>query len=78
MQKLNREVRFIIKYLKIKKINNLDIDYLEKKYLDSLNLIKFISSIEKNFKIKFNQNDFLNRKFRTIKGLGSIINKKIK
>ena len=36
-------------------------------------------SIEKNFQIKLNQKDFINRKFRTIKGLATIIkNKKIK
>ena len=79
MKNLDKQLDFIFKYLKIKKSKNVDVDYLTEGYLDSLSLIKFIMSIEKNFKIKLNQNDFTNRKFRTIKGLATIIkNKKIK
>jgi acyl carrier protein len=79
MKKIDRQLDFIFKYLKIKKSKNVDVDYLAEGYLDSLSLIKFIMSIEKNFQIKLNQKDFINRKFRTIKGLATIIkNKKIK
>mgnify|MGYP006109976865 FL=1 len=79
MKKIDKQLDFIFKYLKIKKSKNVDVDYLAEGYLDSLSLIKFIMSIEKNFQIKLNQKDFINRKFRTIKGLATIIkNKKIK
>lgn len=79
MKNLENELNFIFKYLKIKKSKKIDVDYLSEGYLDSLSLIKFITSIEKNFQIKLDQKDFLNRKFRTIKGLASIIkNKRIR
>ena len=79
MKNIENELNFIFKYLKIKKSKKIDVDYLSEGYLDSLSLIKFITSIEKNFQIKLDQKDFLNRKFRTIKGLASIIkNKRIR
>ncbi len=78
MSKLDKELNFILKYLKIHNSKNIDIDYLAKGYIDSLGFIKFVISIEKKFKVKFDQKDFINRKFRTIKGLASIINKKLK
>ena len=77
MPKLKKELDFIFKYLKINKTKNVNIDYLTKGYIDSLGFIKFVVSIEKKFKIKFNQKDFINRKFRTIKGLAAIINNKL-
>lgn len=76
MSRLDKELNFIFKYLKIDKSKNVNLDYLTKGYIDSLGLIKFVVSIEKKFKIKFNQKDLINRKFRTIKGLASMINKK--
>ena len=79
MKNVENELNFIFKYLNIKKSKKIDVDYLSEGYLDSLSLIKFITSIEKNFQIKLDQKDFLNRKFRTIKGLASIIkNKRIR
>ena len=76
MLNLDKELNFILKYLKLNKTKKIDIDYLAKGYVDSLGFIKFIVSIEKKFKIKFDQKDFMNRKFRTIKGLASIVSKK--
>ena len=76
MPKLKKELDFIYKYLKINNSKNVNIDYLTKGYIDSLGFIKFVVSIEKKFKIKFNQKYFINRKFRTIKGLAAIINNK--
>tara|TARA_B100000886_G_scaffold327539_1_gene275084 strand:+ start:166 stop:417 length:252 start_codon:yes stop_codon:yes gene_type:complete len=76
MSNLDKELNFILKYLKLNKTKQIDIDYLAKGYVDSLGFVKFIVNIEKKFKIKFDQKDFMNRKFRTIKGLASIISKK--
>ena len=73
---MQKKSQIYFKYLKINKVKNINIDYLTKGYIDSLGFIKFVVSIEKKFKIKFNQKDFINRKFRTIKGLAAIINNK--
>ncbi|MDB9936482.1 phosphopantetheine-binding protein [Candidatus Pelagibacter sp.] len=73
MKNLDIEINFILKYFKNKKIKKLNTDYMSKGYIDSLGFVKFITSIEKFFKIKFNQKDFMNRNFRTIKGLAQII-----
>ena len=76
MSNLDKELNFILKYLKLNKTKQIDIDYLAKGYVDSLGFVKFVVSIEKKFKIKFDQKDFMNRKFRTIKGLALIISNK--
>ena len=73
MKNLEKEINFILKYFKIKKIKKLNTDYLSEGYVDSLGFIQFITSIEKFFKVKFNQKDFMDRKFRTIRGLAQII-----
>ena len=39
-------------------------------------MIKFISKVEKKFKIKFSQKDFENREFTNIIGLSKIIQTK--
>lgn len=57
---------------------NLDLDYLAKGYVDSLNFLNFIIEIQNKYKIKFRSLDFKNRGYRTIKGLSKIIFKKIK
>lgn len=73
----------IQKYLlkKIKKHHsekNLDLDYLAKGYVDSLNFLNFIIEIQNKYKIEFKSSDFKNRGYRTIKGLSKMIFKKIK
>ena len=73
MKNLEIEINFILKYFKNKKIKKFNVDYMSQGYVDSLGFIKFVSSIEKFFNIKFNQKDFMNRNFRTIKGLAQII-----
>jgi|TARA_B110000495_G_C23008923_1_gene596492 acyl carrier protein len=73
MKNLEIEINFILKYFKNKKIKKFNVDYMSQGYVDSLGFIKFVSSIEKFFNIKFNQKDFMNRNFRTINGLAQII-----
>ena len=67
----------LAKLLKIKKnIKNYNLNYLESGIIDSLEMIKFISIVEKKFKIKFSQKDFENREFTNIVGLSKIIQNK--
>ena len=45
--------------------------------VDSFKIFILINEIEKRFKIKFNDDDFKQKNFRSIDGLVKIINKKI-
>jgi acyl carrier protein len=55
-----------------KKINN-KYNYVKSKDLDSLNIILFITEVEKKFSIKFKKNDLLKKNFQNIEGLSKII-----
>lgn len=52
-------------------------NFLEKGWIDSFKFISFISDIETNFKIRFTNDQFQDRKFSTINGLIRIIEGKI-
>ena len=56
-----------------KKINN-KYNFVKSKDLDSLNIILFITEVEKKFSIKFKKNDLLKKNFQSIDGLSKIIN----
>tara|TARA_B000000460_G_C21148846_1_gene236177 strand:- start:29 stop:277 length:249 start_codon:yes stop_codon:yes gene_type:complete len=55
-----------------KKINN-KYNYVKSKDLDSLDIILFITEVEKKFSIKFKKNDLLKKNFQNIDGLSKII-----
>ncbi len=55
-----------------KKINN-KYNFVKSKDLDSLNIILFITEVEKKFSIKFKKNDLLKKNFQSIDGLSKII-----
>jgi len=57
-------------------INNLNEDYFSKKWINSLKFYSLITDIENEFKIRFSNDDFLDRKFATINGLSGIIEEK--
>ena len=60
-------------------IKNLEkFDYLDYGQIDSLELITFISKIEKKFKFKFTSKELSSRKFRNVLGLIEIILKRKK
>jgi len=64
--------------LKIEEIkNNVDDDYLAKGWIDSFKFISFITDLEKNFNIKFLNDEFQNKSFSTISGLCKIVEEKI-
>ena len=55
---------------------NLENNYLEQGWIDSLKFVSFISELEENFKIKFFNDEFQNVEFATITGLVKIIETK--
>ncbi len=52
---------------------NLDNSYFEMGYLDSFKFIGFISDIEDEFGIEFDNDQFEDRSFSTISGMAKII-----
>ncbi|MCI9368711.1 MAG: acyl carrier protein [Lachnospiraceae bacterium] len=52
---------------------NMDSDFFEKGYIDSFLFIRLISDIEENFKISFDNEQFEDKKFSTIAGMGKCI-----
>jgi len=70
---------FIIEYFKEKSgldSINLQVDYLDEKWLDSFGMIELVEEIEDKFNIEFTQKDFRNLSFRKVGGLLKIIKDK--
>ena len=57
-------------------VSSLDENFFEKNWIDSLKFIEFVSNIEEKFGIVFDNNEFQDRSFSTIKGLAKIIERK--
>jgi len=55
---------------------NVDKNFFEQSWIDSLKFIEFITDIEEKFGIIFNNNEFQDRSFSTIIGLSKIIERK--
>lgn len=53
--------------------NNLDENFLLSGWIDSLKFVSFIIFLEEKFEIKFDNDEFQNRKFSTINGINEII-----
>ena len=79
MSNENLEIKnFIIKWFEKK--NNFKIDkkklnlnYFDSQWLDSLDIINLVETLEKKYSISFNENHFEDRRFSTINGLSLII-----
>lgn len=56
---------------------NLDSNYFELGWIDSMQFISFVSDLETTFTISFDNSEFQNRAFATINGLCSIILNKV-
>ncbi|MGY5142939.1 MAG: acyl carrier protein [Candidatus Nitrosopumilus sp. bin_32a] len=52
-------------------------DYLAKGWIDSFKFVSFVTEIEEEFKITFSTDEFQNRAFSTLEGLGKIIEARI-
>ncbi len=58
-------------------LKNLNLNYLEKGWMDSFAFIGFITHIEQQFGIAFLNDEFQDRSFATVDGLTKIIKRKI-
>ena len=56
-------------------LKNIEENYLELGWIDSLKFISFITDIEETFKIRFSNDVFQDRDFSTVKGLSKIISR---
>ncbi len=68
---------FSILKKKIKKIDEVNPDITKIEDLDSIDLLNILSEIEKKFKIKFSNKDYLKKNFGTISVLETIIKSKL-
>jgi acyl carrier protein len=57
--------------------SHLESNYFEHKWVDSFSFIQFISDIEENFHIRFDNSEFQDREFATIAGLSKILAEKV-
>jgi len=53
--------------------NNTDVDYLQEGWIDSMQFIGLVSSIEDEFDIEFSNDEFQDGSFATISGLAQMI-----
>ena len=51
--------------------------YIDKGYVDSIGVIKFVLDIESKFEIEISDSDLESTDFRTVGGIVSIINQKV-
>jgi acyl carrier protein len=83
MNKKNVTTIIVSKLNKIKKIDKInlknidDFDFISFGHIDSIEILKFIFEIENKFKISFKPADTVSRNFKTVKGLRSLILKKL-
>jgi acyl carrier protein len=54
-----------------------ELNFFEKEYIDSMGIIDFVTDIESHFEIKFEPENFQDKKFATIDGLSEIIGNRI-
>lgn len=72
-------IRLIEKKVKLPKDVDIDsFDYIESGYVDSLGIIKFILEIEAEYDIEISDSDIESSEFRTVGGLISFVNMKIR
>jgi acyl carrier protein len=57
-------------------LSNLNSNYFERGWIDSIRFISFLADLEEEFEIEFNPKDFENRDFSCMEGLVKIIEAK--
>jgi len=53
--------------------SNTNVDYLQEGWIDSMQFIGLVSSVENEFDIEFSNDEFQDRSFATISGLAQLI-----
>ena len=72
-------LRLIEKKAKLPTDSDVDaFNYIDAGYIDSLGIIKFIREIESKYDIEISDSDMESSGFRTVGGLVSLINRKMK
>lgn len=56
--------------------SDMEINYFEAGWIDSILFIMFLNDIEEKFGIEFYADEFLDRRFSTIKGISALIDAK--
>ena len=76
----NKVEKFINSLMEKKKIKNISnkLNLLDSGIIDSLDFVKFISQVEKRFRIKFSSQDISKLSIANLDILKKLINKKIK
>lgn len=82
MKRKNKVSDFIIKLLqrrhKIEKTENIEnLNYVEKGYVDSLGIIKFVAEIEDEFGIEFSDEELASPSFKVLGELIKLVERKI-
>jgi len=54
-------------------MNGLDMNYFDSGWLDSIGFISFLTDLEKQFSVEFENDAFQEREFSTIAGLAKIL-----
>ena len=75
-----KQIEKILKKILKKKIKNIDfknLDLTKSDQIDSFDILNILIEIEKNFKIKFSNNDYKKNNFGKIQNLIQIIKKKL-
>jgi len=73
-----RIIREINPQISMSDENLLKAEYLDIGLIDSLQLIKMVVSLEKEFDMRFSHEELESKDFRTLKGVYSIIEKRMK
>ena len=67
-------IRWLLEFLKIEKKKSLiKKNFMNENYIDSLGIMKMISSLEKKFNFKFKKKDYNDPRFQIIEGLSEIV-----
>ena len=56
--------------------DRLDEDYLENGFIDSLDLVSFITELEERFDTRFTSNELESQQFRTLAGVAELLDGK--
>jgi acyl carrier protein len=54
------------------------VDYVDKGLIDSFQIVELITKLESHFGIKFSSEDFTSEEFKTLKGISTLIEGRIK